>query len=102
MICDYQQAEPGVFRCRHQGCTNAMRAKSIDTIRPGMCKGPGCIHLLSPTDATVTCKGCPGSPRVHTVWGCAVHGQCLPTVRKKMPTVPTVRKCQGCGERVSA
>lgn len=99
MICSYAETEPGIFRCQNKGCGNAMRASSLEQLRPGLCKGPECIHLGEPTDETVTCKGCKGSPATHAVWTCAVLEKCLPTVRRTKATTPAVHRCDGCNSR---
>lgn len=105
MICSYQK-QPGeadvkgrfVFACANKGCGNRLAAESLEKIRSGQCNGPECIHLGRPTDETVTCKGCKGSPVIHAVWTCAAveGGKCLPTVRRTKAATPNVHRCDGC------
>lgn len=59
-----------------------------------------CRHLGDPIEGeTVTCQGCSGSPHVHQVFACEIHGKCVWQVKPDKVTTPEVRKCQaGCGD----
>lgn len=52
-----------------------------------------CKFLGDATGDNFTCKGCPGSPRVHALFACEIHGSCLP-----LATVAGVACCTNCRE----
>lgn len=59
-----------------------------------------CLHLLAPTGETVLvrCQTCQGNVRQKfAVHGCAIFGQCLPTLGVDPPS--GYAKCAGCPAR---
>lgn len=68
------------------------------------CNGPRrdvmsapCLHQGEPTGESFRCRGCPGSPRVHALFGCALHGACLP-----LASATGVVCCAACPDYVAA
>jgi hypothetical protein len=95
LLCRFVAVGDGIHcRCAHAGCTNRVRAADPAVCRArcratarDLLKSP-CCHLGEATGASFRCRGCPGSPRVHALFACAVHGSCLPWAR--------VREAQCC------
>jgi len=57
----------------------------------------GCQFLGGPLEGeSVACQGCSGSPRVHQIFGCSVHGKCVYLVKAGLPTEPPVANCRTC------
>jgi len=107
--CTFRQREAekdtDIYRCTNPGCTNAVRSKSAERIRPARCQSPiiaealerkgvgPCIHRGELTGESVKGCGC-GVPDWRKQYhACAVHEKC---VLLRLAKRPGVRSCEGC------
>ena len=86
-LCHFVFHQDGICRCARVGCSNQVRSQDPERCR-ARCRAPSrnlldqpCRHLGQASDKTLQCKGCPGSPRIHTLFHCSLHKYCLPLGR---------------------
>lgn len=101
MNCDWGEIEPKggrrVFRCRREGCGNALFADSPDGCHAD-CKA-SCRHFgASLAPHLVRCESCAGRVMLKiAVNVCGVFGRCLPGEPAEVPA--GYHPCRGCDRR---
>ena len=105
LLCEFAAGDDGWCRCVRPGCKNKLRSTEPEKCR-AKCRSEmasrdllnhPCQHLGEVTGETYKCKGCPGSPRVHALFACEIHGKCLP-----LTGVKGARSCGTCDDYVAS
>lgn len=115
MYCDFQQIEPGVYRCQNKGCTITLRnVTNPARIRASRCLGVGsttlwypltedgrnpvkypCKHLGDLLGEQVKGCGCHVPPWQKELYECEMFAECILIQLKKKPSQ---RNCQTCSK----